>query len=72
MDYLTGSVELAALKELERKGFRLFFLPKLHTKLYILDEITVYIGSANFTSNSWNENQKGNIEEMSKIKLTKK
>ena len=71
MDYLTGAIEIDALIELKNNGFELFYLHHLHAKIYIIDKSIAYIGSANFTSNGWNGRGKGNVEESTKLKLTK-
>ena len=71
MDYLTGAIEIDALIELKKNGFKLFYLHHLHAKIYIIDKSIAYLGSANFTANGWNGRDKGNVEDSTKVKLTK-
>jgi hypothetical protein len=70
-DYLFGSVEVNALRILKQSKFEICYLPNLHTKIYLIDQDRVYIGSANFTSKGWILNNQGNVEDMVKIQITK-
>lgn len=69
-DYLFGSVEVEALKLLQKKKFDIRTLPNLHAKLYVLDGSTAYLGSANFTASGWFKD--GNVEDMIRIMVSKK
>lgn len=70
-EYLFGSVEIDALKLLEKYNFQIYVLPNLHSKIYLLDDNRAYIGSANLTSKGWNEKNKGNVEDMVKVEIKK-
>lgn len=70
LEYLTGAVELAALRKLEKSGFSLLSLNQLHSKIYVIDHKTAYIGSANFTGRGWGLAVGSNIEVMTKVTLS--
>ncbi len=49
-DLLGGATDLEAIKVGLRFGWKIYFDESLHSKIYLLDEDMVYVGSANFTS----------------------
>lgn len=48
-DFITGSSSIEGLEKLVEAGATVYALQDLHTKLYIFDENSVVMGSANFT-----------------------
>ncbi|WP_027093225.1 MULTISPECIES: phospholipase D-like domain-containing protein [Cohnella] len=69
-EYLTGAVELEALKQLQKSGFKLKSLNLLHSKIYVIDNKIAYIGSANFTGKGWGLIENSNIEVMARVQLS--
>ncbi|WP_028988089.1 phospholipase D-like domain-containing protein [Thermicanus aegyptius] len=69
-EYLTGAVELEALKQLQKSGFKLKSLELLHSKIYVIDNKIAYIGSANFTGKGWGLIENSNIEVMARVQLS--
>ena len=55
-DFINGASRLPALRSLIRAGAEVYALKGLHTKLYLLDDETALIGSANFTSGGFKSN----------------
>ncbi|MCJ8013394.1 phospholipase D family protein [Paenibacillus sp. KQZ6P-2] len=71
VEYVNGSVDVAALEQLNQHGFEIHWLPNLHAKIYLLDEKIAFVGSANFTTNGWELDQKGNVEDMIMFETSK-
>lgn len=55
-EFQSGASSLAALKELVDHGVRIKGIKNLHSKLYLFDDKSVIIGSANFTTNGFFNN----------------
>lgn len=55
-DFIKGVSSLAGLERLIKIGVKVYALQDLHTKLYIFDEESVIMGSANFTFNGFYRN----------------
>jgi ribosomal protein S25 len=70
IEYLTGSIQLKALKELKNKGFSIQYIKNLHSKIYLIDHQTAYIGSSNFTAKGWGLVPNANVEVMIKLQLS--
>lgn len=70
IEYLTGSIDLKALKELKSKGFSIKYIKNFHSKIYIIDQQTAYVGSSNFTANGWGLVPNANVEVMTKLQLS--
>ena len=49
-EYITGATDLNAIMALQDFGFEVRMLPFLHAKIYIIDNKTLMLGSANFTN----------------------
>ncbi|MEK3913013.1 phospholipase D-like domain-containing protein [Paenibacillus sp. FSL H7-0331] len=71
IEYLTGAIELDALKRLQKSGVSLRSITNLHSKIYIIDNKIAYLGSANFTGSGWGLVRNSNIEVMTRIQLSK-
>lgn len=71
-DILNGSCDIMALKTLHYSGVRCFISRDLHAKLYIVDNVIGYLGSANFTNNGLKLSGYGNIELSVQVDLTDK
>lgn len=61
-DFLNGSVCVRTLRRLHNANIQCFLLQNLHAKLYIFDEQTMFIGSANLTNNGLSVSPNSNIE----------
>lgn len=61
-DFLNGSVCMKTLRRLHNTNIQCFLLQNLHAKLYIFDEQTMFIGSANLTNNGLSVSPNSNIE----------
>lgn len=48
-DFISSVSSLTALKNLQTAGVEIYALKDLHAKLYLFDDNTAIIGSANFT-----------------------
>lgn len=55
-DFISGASNINALELLLDSGVKLFALKNLHTKLYLIDDHTALLGSANFTSGGFRLN----------------
>lgn len=55
-DFCKGVSSIFGLQKLNDNGVNLFALKKLHTKLYIFDDETAMVGSANFTTGGFHIN----------------
>lgn len=55
-EFIRGASSIEGLEYLARSGAELFALQNLHTKLYIFDNHSVIMGSANFTFNGFFKN----------------
>lgn len=71
VEYVNGSVDVAALELLSQHGFEIRWLPDLHAKIYFLDEKFAFVGSANFTKSGWELDKDGNVEDMIMIETSK-
>ncbi|WP_077212424.1 phospholipase D-like domain-containing protein [Bacillus dakarensis] len=49
-EYITGATDLEAILALQENGFDIKMLPYLHAKVYMFDDKTLFLGSANFTN----------------------
>lgn len=49
-EYFNGATDLNAIMALKDFGFEIKMLPLLHAKIYIIDNKTLMLGSANFTN----------------------
>lgn len=49
-EYVTGATDPDALLLLAQSGFSIMMLERLHAKIYIIDNETILLGSANLTS----------------------
>lgn len=49
-DFLNGASDFTALETALQNGYEVYMLENLHSKIYELDEKTIFTGSANFTS----------------------
>ena len=66
-DILNKSTDISALMEAINRGWLLYCLPSLHSKIYSLDDKCLFIGSANFTANGLNLLKNGNHESMVEV-----
>jgi len=64
IEYLTGASDPEALLMLANRGITVRMLDGLHAKIYMFDNRTMYLGSANFTSRGLSINGVGNMEIM--------
>jgi hypothetical protein len=71
VEYVNGSVDVEALELLHNNGFEIRYLRNLHAKIYLLDEKTAFVGSANFTKSGWEMDQNGNVEDTIRIDVSK-
>nr|WP_239541455.1 phospholipase D family protein [Pullulanibacillus pueri] len=55
-EFIRGASSIEGLEHLVRAGAKLYALQDLHTKLYIFDNHSVIMGSANFTFNGFYKN----------------
>lgn len=55
-DFVQGVSEIGALKKLNDCGVKIYALQDLHAKLYLFDDDSALIGSANFTSGGFKSN----------------
>ncbi|MFT4413444.1 phospholipase D family protein [Bacillus sp. UMB0728] len=55
-EFIRGASSIEGLEHLVRAGAKLYALQDLHTKLYIFDDQSVIMGSANFTFNGFYKN----------------
>lgn len=55
-EFIQGASSLDALESLLHASAKLYALQNLHTKLYIFDNLSVILGSANFTLNGFFKN----------------
>ncbi len=60
-DFVDGVSNLYALNDLLNAGVEIYSLKKLHTKLYLIDDDTAIIGSANFTAGGFKNNHELSI-----------
>lgn len=61
-DFINGSICIKTLRRLYDANIQCFLLQNLHAKLYIFDERTMFIGSANLTNNGLSLSPNSNIE----------
>ncbi len=61
-DIINGSTNISVLKTALNNGWSISCLSSLHAKIYMIDNVKIYVGSANFTSNGLNIYGHGNIE----------
>jgi len=61
-DFINGASSISALKKIYSLGWQLGFNENLHTKIYMFDSKTIFVGSANLTSNGLMLSSVGNIE----------
>jgi len=66
-DIVTGGTDLKALRECLKNGWQINALANLHAKIYLIDEIKIYVGSSNFTSNGLKLYGDGNLETMVEV-----
>lgn len=66
-DILNKSTDISALIKAIEGGWMLYCLPSLHSKLYLLDDKFLFVGSANFTANGLNLFNNGNHESMVQV-----
>ncbi|CAM5211088.1 hypothetical protein OURE66S_02690 [Oligella ureolytica] len=59
-DFVNGTVCVNTIRALHASGVRCLLVRNLHSKVYIFDEKTMYVGSANLTNNGLSST--GNIE----------
>ena len=55
-DFIQGVSEIGTLKKLHNCGVKIYALLDLHAKLYLFDDDSALIGSANFTSGGFKSN----------------
>lgn len=70
-DVLSGASQLSALKTALDNGFKIYCLHSLHAKIYSIDDLTIYAGSANLTSNGLKIYGQGNLEASVQISASK-
>jgi len=61
-DIISNSSDLEAIKLTIEHGWKVFRLPELHAKIYLINNKDLFIGSANCTSNGLKLYRMGNIE----------
>lgn len=61
-DLLNGVCDLSAIRSLIEHNIPCFFYESLHAKVYLIDEIDCYVGSANLTGNGLRLFGCGNLE----------
>lgn len=71
VEYITGATDPEAIIELQKNGFEIRMLPFLHAKIYLFDEKTLLVGSANFTNRGLGDNGESNKEILTKRKIDK-
>lgn len=70
-DILSGASQLSALKTALDKGFKVYCLHSLHAKIYSIDDLIIYAGSANLTNNGLKIYGQGNLEASVQIAANK-
>ncbi|OXS60814.1 phospholipase D-like protein [Bacillus sp. V-88] len=60
-DFIKGVSSITGLEYLKKAGVKMYALQGLHTKLYIFDNKSVIMGSANFTFNGFYKNHEFGI-----------
>lgn len=70
-DVMTGATNISALLEALDAGWKVSCLHSLHAKIYSIDGIAIYAGSANLTSNGLRIYGVGNIEACMTVSATK-
>lgn len=60
-DFLQGASSIQALKTLLHNGFKIYCVNRLHTKLYVFDNHSGVLGSANFTYGGFFTNHELNV-----------
>lgn len=66
-DALSGATQITALQVALDKGIKVASLHSLHAKIYAIDSETIYVGSANLTSNGLKIYGAGNLEACTKV-----
>lgn len=66
-DLITGASDIEAIKLVLSYGWEIRALSNLHAKIYLLDNHTLFVGSANLTSNGLKLIGNGNIEAMTEL-----
>lgn len=61
-DFLNGSVSVETLLKLLNANMQCYLLQNLHAKLYVFDDRSMFIGSANLTNNGLSSALNSNIE----------
>ena len=69
-DVRAGSSQLSAIKTALDNEYQVYCHHALHAKIYCLDDLQIYSGSANFTSNGLKIYGDGNLEASVKIPAT--
>lgn len=70
-DFLNKVSSLAGLELLANAGVRIFALQNLHSKLYIFDEKSIIMGSANFTFNGFYRNHEFGVFMENELEFSK-
>ena len=70
IDIANKSTDISALIEAIKNGWMLYCLPSLHSKIYLLDNEFLFVGSANFTANGLNLLKNGNHESMLQVEAS--
>ena len=66
-DFVKGSSTISSIKKLINAGCKVKVLDGLHAKIYAVDELAIFVGSANFTNNGLSLFGEGNIEASIKL-----
>ena len=69
-DLISGASDLSAVEDAIVKGWSVFALPRLHAKVYLIDDSKVFVGSSNFTANGLKLYGTGNIEGTVELEAT--
>ena len=69
-DLNVGASDLEVYKKCSELGWKFGFIKNLHSKVYIFNDDTALLGSANFTSSGLNLDGYGNIEMGTEVKLS--
>lgn len=69
-DFINGVSSLTGLERLMKSGAQIYALQELHTKLYIFDDQSVIMGSANFTMRGFYKNHEFGVYMNDEIEFT--
>lgn len=69
-DLVSGASDLSAIEIALQNGWHVYALPRLHAKIYVVNDSKVFVGSSNFTTNGLKLYGTGNIEGTVELEAT--